>query len=119
MRLSSVLRSLLLATALSVGCAFGVSDSPSVHNQSSNSTERMKLTQVLSPRESDDPTGQIRLGIQTQRNVQTPEPLRRSDCEINDECDDYSGLPKSHPGKITTKNFRKPFIGLSITTPLR
>jgi hypothetical protein len=119
MRLSDVPRSLLLATALSVGCAFGMSDSPSVHNQPSNSTARMKLTQVLSPRGSDDPTGRFRLGIQTQRNVQTPEPLRRSDCEINDECDDYSGLPQSRPRKITTRNFKKPFIGLSITTPLQ
>jgi hypothetical protein len=79
----------------------------------------MKLAQALSPRGSDDATGQFRLGIQTQRNVQTPEPLRRSDCEINDECDDYSGLPKSHPQKITTKNFKKPFIGLSISAPLQ
>ena len=117
-RLSGVLRCLLLATALNVGCAFGVSDSPGVNKQENNSTKEMRLTQALSPR-SDNPSGQFRLGIQTQKSVQTPEPLRRSDCEINDECDDYSGLPKSQPRKITTKNFRKPFIGLSITTPLQ
>ncbi len=115
MRLPGVLRSLLLATALGVG----VSDSPSIQNQQSNSTGRMKLSQFLSQRGADDPTGQFRLGIQTQRNVPTPEPLRRSDCEINDECDDYSGLPKSQPRKITTKNLKTPFIGLSITTPLQ
>ena len=118
MRLSGVLRCLLLATALNVGCAFGVSDSPGVNKQENNSTKEMRLTQALSPI-SDNPSGQFRLGIQTQKSIQTPEPSRRSDCEINDECDEYSGLPKSHPGKTTVKNFRKPFLGLSITTPLR
>src|SRR6516162_2473712 len=116
MRLSGVLRCLLLATALNLGCAFGASDSPGVNKQENNSTKEMRLTQALSP---TYPSGQFRLGIQTQKSVQTPEPLRRSDCEINDECDEYSGLPKSHPGKTTVKNFRKPFLGLSITTPLR
>ena len=67
----------------------------------------------------ENPSGQFRVGIQTQKNVETPGPLRRSDCEINDECDEYSGLPQSQPRNITTKNFRTPFVGLSITAPLQ
>jgi hypothetical protein len=59
------------------------------------------------------------LGIQTQKSLQTPEPFRRSGCATDDECADYSGLPKSEPPKSTVKNLRKPFIGLSITAPLQ
>lgn len=120
MVLSGVLRSLLFATALGVSCAamrFGAGDGPSVNNPENNS--RMKLAQAPSAQGLENPSGQFRVGIQTQKSVPAPEPLRRSDCEINDECDDYSGLPKSQPRKITPKNFRKPFIGLSITTPLQ
>jgi hypothetical protein len=40
---------LLLATALNVGCAFGVSDSPGVNKQENNSAKEMRLTQALSP----------------------------------------------------------------------
>ncbi len=61
--------------------------------------------------------GNSYLGIQTQKNLQTP--FRQTDCASDDECADYSGLPKSEPSKRTIKNFRKPFIGLSITTPLQ
>ena len=75
--------------------------------------------QTLSIQGFENPNGQFQIGIQTQKNVQTPEPLRRSDCEINDECDEYSGLPQSRSRKITTKNIRKPFLGLSVTTPLQ
>jgi hypothetical protein len=32
---------------------------------------------------------------------------------------EYSGLPKSTPAKTTMRNFKWPFIGLSITTPLQ
>jgi hypothetical protein len=66
MRLSGVLRCLLLATAL------GVSDSPGVNKQENNSAKEMRLTQALSPI-SDNPSGQFRLGIQTQKSVQTPD----------------------------------------------
>jgi hypothetical protein len=63
--------------------------------------------------------GNSYLGIQTQKSLQTFEPFRRADCATDDECADYSGLPKSEPPKKTMKNLRKPFFGLSITTPLR
>jgi hypothetical protein len=61
--------------------------------------------------------GNSYLGIQTQKNLQTP--FRQTDCASDDECADYSGLPKSEPSKRTIKNLRKPFIGLSITTPIQ
>ena len=115
MRRLGMLLSLSLVAALS--CALSVSNDPGVNNEQNR--PRIKLAQTLSIQGLENPNGQFQIGILTQKNVQTPEPLRRSDCEINDECDDYSGLPKSHPGKTTVKNFRKPFLGLSITTPLR
>jgi hypothetical protein len=67
---------------------------------------------------------QFRLGnsyleIQTQKSLQTPESLRPNDCPKDEECADYSGLPKSEPRKTTVKSLRKPFIGLSITAPLQ
>ena len=61
--------------------------------------------------------GNSYLGIQTQKSFQTP--FRRTDCASDDECADYSGLPKSEPSKRTLKNLKKPFIGLSITRPLQ
>jgi hypothetical protein len=73
---------------------------------------------------STNPNDQFRLGdgylgIQTQKSLQTPEPLRRADCPKDEECADYSGLPKSEPPKMNLKNLKKPFIGLSITAPLQ
>jgi hypothetical protein len=62
--------------------------------------------------------GNSYLGIQTQKSLQSPESLRRSDCATDDECAEYSGLPKSEPRKTTVKNLRMPFIGLSVTAPL-
>jgi hypothetical protein len=79
---------------------------------------------VSSTSGSTKPNDQFRLGngylgIQTQKSLRTPEPLRRADCTTDDECADYSGLPKSEPPKTNVKNLRKPFIGLSITAPLQ
>ena len=69
------------------------------------------------------PSDQLRvgssyLGIQTQKNVQALQSLRRNDCEDDDECAEYSGLPKSGQPKASMRNFKRPFIGLSITRPL-
>ena len=61
---------------------------------------------------------QIFVWQQLPRNPNTEEiqtPFKRTDCASDDECADYSGLPKSEPSKRTLKNLRKPFIGLSIT----
>lgn len=58
------------------------------------------------------------LSFQTERMTPTPVPFRRSDC-TEDECADYSPLPKVKHSKTTTKNFRKPYIGLSVTSPFQ
>jgi len=63
--------------------------------------------------------GNSYIGVQTQKSLQTPDPLRRSDCAQDEDCTDYPGMPQSAPPKTTVKSFRKPFIGLSITAPLR
>jgi hypothetical protein len=69
------------------------------------------------------PSDQLRvgssyLGIQIEKNVQALESLRRIDCPTDDECAEYSGLPKSGQPKASMRNFKRPFIGLSITRPL-
>jgi hypothetical protein len=107
-----VLRSLLLAFV-----GFGVnSDAGSITDRGDNSTKRTRLAQAFS---SDIPTGGFRLGIETQKRLQTPESLRPTGCVIDDECDQYLGVPKSEAGRKAVKNFKKPFIGLSITAPLQ
>ncbi len=63
--------------------------------------------------------GESYIGIQTNKNLQVIDPLKRSDCSNDDECADYSGLPKSEPARRNLKSLRKPFIGLSISTPLQ
>ena len=63
--------------------------------------------------------GGSRLGIQTEKSVRASDPLRRNECTDDDECADYSGLPRTEPGKRNLKTLRKPFIGLSITRPLQ
>jgi hypothetical protein len=113
-KLLFVLRSLLLTTL-----SFCVSADCTVNDQDDNSTKRTRLAQVFSSNGSANPIGQFRLGIETRKSLQTPEYLRRSDCADDDECEEYSGLPRSQPGKMTVKNLKKPFIGLSITTPLQ
>jgi hypothetical protein len=124
MRLSAslLLRSLLRTTTLVVSCthiSFGVSDGSNANRRDSDPTNWMKLAQSSSSA-SGFPNGQFRFEIQTQKSVQMPEHLRPSNCPTDDECEEYSGLPKSDPGNTTTvKNFKKPFIGLSITAPLQ
>jgi hypothetical protein len=104
----------------------------------STSTPPVSMPRSFSPRRSlqpdadkpdlSTPPDQFRLGdnyigIQTQRSVQTPDPIRRSDCLSDEDCTDYPGPPKSlgpssGPKTSTVRSFRKPFIGLSITAPL-
>jgi hypothetical protein len=76
-----------------------------------------------SPSAATAPSDQLKvgrsfLGIQTQKNVQVLESVRRNDCPTDDECAEYSGLPKSEQPKASVRNFKRPFIGLSITRPL-
>ena len=68
----------------------------------------------------NDPTlfGRSNLQFRTAKNFQTPEPFRRTDCN-EDECTDYSPFPKFKPSKTNPKTMRKPYLGLSITTPIQ
>jgi hypothetical protein len=63
--------------------------------------------------------GNSYLGIQTEKGIPVIESFKRGDCTTDDECADYSGLPKSQPATRSLKNLRKPFLGLSITRPLQ
>jgi hypothetical protein len=58
------------------------------------------------------------IGVQTEKSVRVIEPAKPTDCTNDDECMDYSGLPKSTPARHGLRSLRKPFLGLSITTPL-
>jgi hypothetical protein len=82
--------------------------------------QALKTARTLSP---DAPNefllGGGRLGIQTEKSVRTSDPLRCTECADDDECADFSGLPRTEPGKRNLKTLRKPFIGLSITRPLQ
>jgi len=63
--------------------------------------------------------GNSYLGIQTQRQLEGLDRFWRTDCATDEDCVDYSGLPRSRSQKKDIKSFRKPFFGLSITTPLQ
>jgi hypothetical protein len=63
--------------------------------------------------------GDSYIELQTEKSLQTFEPLRRADCAPEDECADYPGLPTAERPRKSIKHFRKPFIGLSITRPLQ
>jgi hypothetical protein len=107
---SLYLRSLLLAVI-----SFGLGYDGRVNEQEETTTKRTRLAQVSSPNAADTRGGQVRLEIQTQKSLQTPEFLRPRNCTTEEECEEYSGIPKPEP---TTKNLKTPFIGLSITSPL-
>jgi hypothetical protein len=110
------LRSFLRAiTAITVGCtgiSFGASETSDAIRKENGS---VRLAQNFSIGDSPNQNERLRIGIQTQKNLRAPEALRRSDCATLDECEDYSWLPKSEPPN--TKNL--PFLGLSITAPLK
>jgi hypothetical protein len=112
------LRSFLRAmTAITVGCtdiSLGASEPSNTIRKENGS---VRLAQAWSIRDSTNQNEGLRLGIQTQKNFRAPEPLRRNDCATDDECEDYSWLPKSEPPN--TKNAKMPFLGLSITASLK
>jgi len=62
--------------------------------------------------------GDSYIGIQAQKNFRTPQPSGSPDCKSDEECADYSALPKAKQQNTSAKNIRKPFLGLSITTPI-
>ena len=69
--------------------------------------------------------GESYLGVDTQRRLQTRVPSGKVDCATDEECEDYSPMPKSRSRGSTSGinspsmfHARKPFFGLSITTPI-
>ena len=65
------------------------------------------------------------LGVDTQRRLQTRVPSGKVDCATDEECEDYSPIPKSRSRGSTSGtnspsmfHTRKPFFGLSLTTPI-
>jgi len=75
------------------------------------------------PPASGNSNDQFRIGnnylaIQTRKNLQL-DVLRRNECETDEACAEYFGLPKSEPPKGSAKTLKKPFIGFSITRPLQ
>ena len=89
-------------------------------NNSRANTFRNRREQSEASASSSD---QFRIGgnyleIQTRKNLQPFDVLRRNGCETDEECEEYLGLPKTEPPKGTGKISKKPFIGLSITRPL-
>jgi hypothetical protein len=69
--------------------------------------------------------GDSYLGVETKRRLQPLVPFQRSGCTTDEECEDYSGLPKSKTRgsagsqSLTGRHLRKPFLGLSVTTPIQ
>ena len=86
--------------------------------EESPANNKSKRPAKAPPQKEPDQTQQFRLGIQTKKSVQVTDPTRSIDCDSEDECRDYSGLPRSAPAGSDLKSIRKPFLGLSITTPL-
>lgn len=95
----------------------------------SDVSESLRSGNVFDPNYASPATGptappdQLRmgnsyLGIQTKKNLQVFESLGRRDCDDDDDCAEYSGLPRSEHPKSPVKSFKRPFIGLSITRPL-
>ena len=62
--------------------------------------------------------GESSIGIKTEKSLLVIEAYKENDCASDDDCADYSGLPKSAPARRTLKNVRKPFFGLSISRPI-
>ena len=68
--------------------------------------------------------GDSYLGIDTQRRLQTHVPSGKVDCATDEECEDYSVMPRSKSHGLVGShssgvlNSRKPFFGLSVTTPI-
>ena len=68
--------------------------------------------------------GDSYFGVETQRRLQTRVPSGKVDCATDEECEDYSALPRSKSRDSVGTNsssilrLRKPFFGLSITRPI-
>jgi hypothetical protein len=68
--------------------------------------------------------GDSYLGVETQRRLQTHVPSGKVDCVTDEECEDYSAMPRSRSrasvggSSSSMVHGRKPFFGLSVTTPI-
>ena len=72
--------------------------------------------------------GDSYLGVDTQRRLQTHVPSGKVDCATDEECEDYSAMPRAKsrglvgtsasPSSPNLLHSRKPFFGLSVTTPI-
>ena len=68
--------------------------------------------------------GDSYLGVDTQKRLQTRVPSGKVDCATDEECEDYSAMPRSRSRGLSGTSSssplhgRKPFFGLSITTPI-
>ena len=62
--------------------------------------------------------GNSAVGIRTEKMLAAPAPFTRSDC-TGDDCADYSPLPKLRSPHASTKTFKQPYLGLSISKPLQ
>jgi len=132
-----VLRTILLAIAFVVVCAasglaqttpiadlpwLSLEAAPGSNSElgSSGANALKRLGGAPSTSGSANQSGGFRLGIQTEKSMQTPRSLRRSECTATDEqCEEYSGLPKSYPANDKLKGIKNQFLGLSVTSPLQ
>src|SRR3974377_479718 len=56
--------------------------------------------------------GESSIGIKTEKSLRVIEAYKENDCANDDDCADYSGLPKSAPARRTLTNVRNQFFGL-------
>jgi hypothetical protein len=63
--------------------------------------------------------GDSYFGVRTDKMFQIPPASGQPDCASDEECADYSVLPKARQSKMAGKSIRKPYVGLSITTPIK
>ena len=63
--------------------------------------------------------GKSVLGFTTEKQVGLPNFLKPADCVNDDECAEYSSLPRARQPKPGLMNVRKPYFGLSLKTPIQ
>lgn len=95
------------------------STAPGVRNQGDGNPSKA-LPSIREPTSRNDSLriGESSVGIKTEKSLRVIEAYKQNDCVSDDDCEDYSGLPKSAPARRTLKNVRKPFLGLSISRPI-
>jgi hypothetical protein len=89
-----------------------------VPNGGNGNTSKAVPSRGATDRDGSVRIGESSIGIKTDKSLRVIEPYKENDCANDDDCSDYSGLPKSAPARRTLKNVRKPFFGLSISRPI-